>query len=134
LTKGSIPMTGPDRFMIQRMGAEEGPFTLADLQQQVQLGSIKFDTPIRRADVEGAAWFRAAEVPNLFSEKEWLVALLLSAFLGTFGIDRFYLGYTGLGILKLITLGFCGIWWIIDLILIATGNLKDSKGQVLRRT
>ena len=127
-------MTSPDRFMIQRMGAEEGPFTLADLQQQVQVGSIKFDTPIRRADVEGAAWFRAAEVPNLFSEKEWLVALLLSAFLGTLGIDRFYLGYIGLGILKLITLGFCGIWWIIDLILIATGNLKDSKGQVLRRT
>ena len=127
-------MTSPDRFMIQRMGAEEGPFTLADLQMQVQSGSIKFDTPIRRADVEGAARVRAAEVPNLFSEKEWLVALLLSAFLGTLGIDRFYLGYIGLGILKLITLGFCGIWWIIDLILIATGNLKDSKGQVLRRT
>jgi TM2 domain/GYF domain 2 len=127
-------MTSPDRFMIQRMGAEEGPYTIADLQQQVQAGSVKFDTLVRRADVEGAAWFRAAEVPSLFSEKEWLVALLLSAFLGTFGIDRFYLGYVGLGILKLITLGLCGIWWIIDLILIATGNLKDSKGQVLRRT
>ena len=127
-------MTSPDRFLIQRMGAEEGPYSLTDLQQMVQVGSVKFDTPIRRADLDGATWFRAAEVPNLFSDKEWLVALLLSAFLGTLGIDRFYLGYIGLGILKLITLGFCGIWWIIDLILIATGNLKDSKGQVLRRT
>jgi hypothetical protein len=120
--------------MIQRMGAEEGPFSMADLQAQVRANYLKYDTPVRRADVEGAAWFRAAEVPGLFSDKEWIVAVLLSAFLGTFGIDRFYLGYTGLGILKLITLGGCGIWWIVDLILIATGGLRDASGLPLRRT
>jgi hypothetical protein len=118
--------------MVQRMGAEDGPYSATDLQAQVLAGSVKSDTMLRRADLEGS-WFRAAEVPGLFSEKEWIVALLLSAFLGTFGIDRFYLGYTGLGILKLITLGLCGIWWIIDLVLIAVGNMKDSKGLTLRR-
>jgi hypothetical protein len=127
-------MTSSDRFHIQRLGAEEGPYTFADLQAQVKADYIRYDTPVRRADVEGATWFRAGEVPGLFSDKEWIVALLLSAFLGTLGIDRFYLGYIGLGILKLITLGGCGIWWIIDLILIATGGLKDSNGLPLRRT
>jgi TM2 domain-containing membrane protein YozV len=87
---------------------------------------------VRRA--EGGGWFPASEVPGVFSDKDWLVALLLSLLLGSLGIDRFYLGYTGLGILKLITLGGCGIWWIVDLVLIATGSLKDANGLPLRRT
>jgi TM2 domain-containing membrane protein YozV len=49
------------------------------------------------------------------------------------GIDRFYLGYTGLGVLKLITFGGCGIWALIDLIRIATGDLKDANGLPLKR-
>jgi len=65
-------------------------------------------------------------------QKEFLVALLLSIFLGTLGVDRFYMGYVGLGILKLITAGGCGVWWLIDVILIANKSLKDSNGQPLR--
>jgi len=63
--------------------------------------------------------------------KDWLTALLLSIFLGELGIDRFYLGYIGLGILKLLTAGGCGIWWLVDVILIATNRLKDAQGREL---
>lgn len=66
-------------------------------------------------------------------QKDWLTALLLSIFLGQLGIDRFYLGYIGLGILKLVTFGGCGIWWLIDLIMIATNKLKDAEGNALQR-
>jgi TM2 domain-containing membrane protein YozV len=52
-------------------------------------------------------------------DKNWIAALLLSILVGSLGIDRFYMGYVGLGILKLITLGGLGIWWLIDLILVA---------------
>jgi TM2 domain-containing membrane protein YozV len=65
--------------------------------------------------------------------KSWLVALLLSIFLGSLGVDRFYLGYIGLGIAKLLTFGGCGIWYLIDIILIAVGKMTDSNGQPLQR-
>ena len=120
-------------FYVQRMGGEDGPYTLADLQMQVRSGQIKSTTLVRRADGTGS-WFQAAEIPGLFSDKDWLTAMLLSLFVGWFGIDRFYLGYTGLGILKLITLGLCGIWWVIDIILLATNRLNDANGLPLRRT
>lgn len=125
------PTVGPnDTFTISRMGSEEGPYSLGDLQAQVRAGSVKYNTLIRR---NGSGWFNASEVPGLFSEKEWLVALLLSLVLGYLGVDRFYLGHVGLGILKLITLGGLGIWYVVDLILIATGGLRDSNGLPLRR-
>ena len=63
--------------------------------------------------------------------KDWLVALLLSIFLGIIGVDRFYAGHIGLGVLKLITAGGCGIWWIVDVIMIANGRFKDSNGRKL---
>ncbi len=50
----------------------------------------------------------------------WVLTLIMSAVFGTIGVDRFIMGHVGLGILKLITLGGCGIWWLIDVILIAT--------------
>lgn len=63
-------------------------------------------------------------------EKSQLVALLLAIFLGALGVHRFYLGYTGIGIIQLLTGGGCGIWFIIDIILIAVGSLgpKDGSG------
>ena len=53
------------------------------------------------------------------SRKEPSTALILSILLGWLGIDRFYLGQTGLGFGKLFTLGGLWVWYFIDLFLIA---------------
>jgi len=56
-------------------------------------------------------------------DNEMFIAALLCIFLGGLGIHRFYLGYTTIGIIQLLTAGGCGIWAIIDLIRILTGDL-----------
>ena len=61
--------------------------------------------------------------------KSQLVALLLALFIGVLGIHRFYLGYMGIGIIQLLTLGGFGIWALIDLIMIITGSLKPKDGD-----
>jgi TM2 domain-containing membrane protein YozV len=66
-------------------------------------------------------------------KKNFVVAVLLSFFLGGLGIDRFYLGYTGLGIAKLLTCGGLGIWALIDFILIVVGKLGPADGSELER-
>jgi len=65
--------------------------------------------------------------------KDFLTTLLLNIFLGYLGIHRFYTGSTGIGVAQLLTAGGCGIWVIIDLILILTGDYKDGNGNPLDR-
>ncbi len=103
--------------------------SVEELQQWAIARKIQHDT--RVIDERGEAW-NAAQIPEVFSRREWLIALLLSIFLGSLGVDRFYVGKVGTGILKLLSFGGLGVWTIIDVIFIAVRRLDDKEGLPLR--
>lgn len=141
-------------YVIGANGSQYGPIDEATLRSWIAEGrtgavSLSFKTgevqwvpmgtrPEFQELFNAAALVAAAVPPRAIAvpmgpdtPKDWLVALLLSIFLGVLGVDRFYLGHVGLGLLKLFTAGGCGIWWLIDIILIATGSLRDSRGRAM---
>lgn len=63
--------------------------------------------------------------------KSFVATWAFAWWLGTVGVDRFYLGKIGTGLLKLITLGGLGIWTLIDIILVLTGTTRDKQGRPL---
>ena len=70
---------------------------------------------------------------SLGSDSQWVVTLLLAFLLGVIGAHRFYVGKTGTGILMLLTFGGLGIWLLIDLILIVTGQFTNKTGEKIAR-
>jgi TM2 domain-containing membrane protein YozV len=69
---------------------------------------------------------------NRIFNHRWLATLLLCWLLGVFGVHRFYLGRNGTGILMLITFGGLGIWYLIDLVIVIVGGMRDRYGQMVR--
>ena len=64
---------------------------------------------------------------------DWLTTLLLCFFLGSLGVHSFYTRKTGIGVAQLLTLGGCGVWALIDLIMIITESYRDGNGNPLVR-
>jgi TM2 domain-containing membrane protein YozV len=64
---------------------------------------------------------------------DWLTTLLLCFFLGGFGVHSFYTKKTAIGVAQLLTLGGCGIWALVDLIMIITEGYRDGNGNPLIR-
>ena len=92
-------------------------------------------TPAPYGAQAGAPWGVDAYGRPL-SDKSKIVAGLLEIFLGSFGVGRFYLGYTSIGVAQILvtwlTCGFGALWPLIDGIMMLMGKVPDAEGRTLR--
>ena len=116
-------------YFVQVLGSGDRLYSIGELQQMAKQKVLKPNTMVQHKDAGYPV--QASTVPSVFSDKEWITAMLLSFFLGFLGVDRFYLGQSGLGVAKLLTGGGCGVWALIDFILIAMRSVNDSEGRPL---
>jgi TM2 domain-containing membrane protein YozV len=153
--------TAPPRGWMVRTenGKIYGPASREELEQWVQEGRVQAECQV---SPEGdQQWIWAAEMfpqlaaqqdpvarppyaphhpasmqsPPHLSDRSRLVAGLLGLLLpvvGIFGVHRLYTGHIGLGVLMLVTCGGCGIWQLIDVILVFAGAVTDANGLPLR--
>ena len=96
-----------------------------------QYGTPQYGTPQYGTPQYGTPQYGTPQYGYAEQGKSFVVTWVLSYLLGGLGIDRFYLGKIGTGILKLATFGGCGVWWLVDLILVLVGQTRDSQGYPL---
>jgi TM2 domain-containing membrane protein YozV len=122
---------GADRFYVGKIGSGVaklitigglGIWVLIDL---IMLGLGNY------TDAKGNRILSKAASPDQASSKDFGTTFLFAGFLGLFGADRFYLGKTGTGVAKLLTGGGCGIWAIVDYIMLGLGKCTDSSGKIV---
>ena len=114
---------GSNSFHMAVMQEDNGRILVVDrIKEMVQLGyGLLNGSP-------APTWSAPVE-----SSRSFMATAMFNAFFGGLGVDRFYLGKIGTGILKLLTGGGFGIWIIIDAILILSGETKDKQGLPLAR-
>ncbi len=82
-------------------------------------------------DMFAATPTTATTVTGVNHEKNYVKTLLFSAMFGYFGVDRFYLGKIGTGVLKIVTFGGLGIWVLVDFIVTLVGGAREKGKETL---
>ncbi len=154
--------TGPARWVVRtEEGKLYGPVSRAELEQWVKEGRVHTQCHVSAEGAQHWIWaaelfphLALIQRPNAatstpppcsttppqpypgpVSDKSRLVAGLLGLLMplaGFFGVHRLYTGHIGMGVLMLITCGGCGIWQLIDVILVFAGSVTDAAGRPLR--
>lgn len=118
---------GTDVIKYRKCGSDEGPIFTIEKRDALMVKYVDGTKTVFNSSTENKD--PLLSMASSKNGKSQLVAFLLCFFFGALGIHRFYLGYFEIGIIQLLTVGGCGIWYLIDLIMILTGDLKPKNGE-----
>jgi TM2 domain-containing membrane protein YozV len=135
--RAKVLEVGLNELKYKDCGNLEGPlFTIS--KKDVFMIKYTNGTKTVIEEEKSSSWLDGSSTPesahlNTFDtgDKSFLITAVLWFFLGIIGIHRFYLGHIGMGILYLCTAGLCGIGWLIDGLLLATGSLQPKNGRYI---
>jgi hypothetical protein len=125
LTTSSVPAPKPIKSASPQLTAKQ-MYSLVEQQTGAEL-TFKEKVALKLFNKKINKSLDKAVPPG--GDKSHTAAILLALFVGGLGIHRFYLGYTWQGVVQLLTLGGFGIWALIDLIRIITGDLQPKNGS-----
>ncbi len=126
---GASPLT-PVRAASHPTTLVSGTPAEAGMPMSISAPVAENATTIRYTNVQKTQKSFFAKLKSFFAGgKSQIVALILVLLVGGLGVHRFYLGYTWQGVVQLLTLGGLGIWSLIDLIRIVTGDLQPKDGS-----
>ena len=134
------------RITVHHDDEQCGPYSIADVNQLLLAGQLDAED---LAWVEGTEdWVTLRDIDGVVStpsrreqrgsSRKILPAFLLAWFVGLLGVHRFYAGRTGSGVamllisLTLVGVLVTGIWALVDLIVLATGNFRDGDGELMK--
>jgi TM2 domain-containing membrane protein YozV len=100
-------------------------------EQQYQWQQPQQPWPGQQPQGQQPSYAGSVPMMGLGTQKSWITTVLLCHFLGVLGIHRFYTGRVVSGIFQLLTFGGFGIWTLIDLIMIITGDFTDQYNRPL---
>ncbi len=146
-------MSAAPRITVRHADQNYGPYSVEQVNSMLAAGRLHESD---LAWVEGTPdWQRLGAVPGILrmpppvsqpeprdpdeSDRLILPAFVFAFFFGVFGVHRFYVGRTGSGVAMLllsitgIGLVVTGIWFLVDLVIIACGGFRDADERYLRR-
>ncbi|KAH3744175.1 TM2 domain [Pelomyxa schiedti] len=134
----TIPCVGPQTFMRtwDCLHCWQAPEYLHSCTGKRNCASGRSDMYITNCTVPndflclGSRIFQKWVPCNWASGNTWVTTVFLSAMLGGFGADRFYIGYAGWGVFKMLSLGGLGVWAVVDFIMEVLGYLTPANGSV----